>query len=70
MKQLGEKDAQYGRLLGILHQLGQSRQNKQVLDAYKAGLQAFRSNLDRFALFSICLFNVNLQTWHVAIADR
>jgi len=50
MKQLTDKDNQYGHLLQMLHQLGQSRQNKQVLDAYKSGVQAFKRNLDRHGM--------------------
>lgn len=31
----------------MMHQLGRTKQNKQVLDAYKAGADAFRSTLER-----------------------
>ncbi|VDD95315.1 unnamed protein product [Enterobius vermicularis] len=47
LREVEAKDNQYQRLLEIMHQLGQTRQNKDILDAYKAGADAFRSTLER-----------------------
>ncbi|MFH4979045.1 hypothetical protein AB6A40_005754 [Gnathostoma spinigerum] len=50
MKEIEDKDNQYERLLGMLYQLGQTKQNKQVMDAYKAGADAFKATLQRHGI--------------------
>uniref|UniRef100_A0A915A5V8 Charged multivesicular body protein 7 n=1 Tax=Parascaris univalens TaxID=6257 RepID=A0A915A5V8_PARUN len=47
MQEVEAKDNQYQRLLEMMHQLGQTRQNKQIMDAYKAGASAFKATLQR-----------------------
>ncbi|GMR51827.1 hypothetical protein PMAYCL1PPCAC_22022 [Pristionchus mayeri] len=49
-KELGEKDGQIQRLLSMLHQIGSSKHNKEVIDAYKAGSSAFKATLARHGL--------------------
>ncbi|VDK84809.1 unnamed protein product [Litomosoides sigmodontis] len=47
LKEVEAKDNQYQRLLEMIQQLGRTRQNKQILDAYKAGADAFKATLQR-----------------------
>uniref|UniRef100_A0A0N5ATD7 Charged multivesicular body protein 7 n=1 Tax=Syphacia muris TaxID=451379 RepID=A0A0N5ATD7_9BILA len=47
LREVEAKDNQYQRLLEMIHQLGQTKQNKNILDAYKAGVDAFKSTLER-----------------------
>lgn len=47
LREVEAKDNQYQRLLEMMHQLGQTRQNKSILDAYKAGADAFKATLER-----------------------
>ncbi|GMS98806.1 hypothetical protein PENTCL1PPCAC_20981 [Pristionchus entomophagus] len=49
-KELTEKDGQIQRLLSMLHQIGSSKHNKEVIDAYKAGSLAFKTTLARHGL--------------------
>ena len=44
------KDGQYCKLLEMLEQIAQTRQTKEVLDAYKAGNKAFKDALGRQGL--------------------
>lgn len=44
------KDGQYCKLLEMLEQIAQTRQTKEVLDAYKAGNKAFKEALGRQGL--------------------
>jgi len=45
LKQIKEKDGQYDQLLNIMHRLAETRQNKDIFDAYNAGVKAFKQNL-------------------------
>uniref|UniRef100_A0A183ESB3 Snf7 family protein n=1 Tax=Gongylonema pulchrum TaxID=637853 RepID=A0A183ESB3_9BILA len=47
LREVESKDNQYQRLLEMMQQLGQTKQNKQILDAYKAGANAFKATLQR-----------------------
>lgn len=47
LKEVEAKDNQYQRLLEMMQQLGRTKQNKQILDAYKAGADAFKATLQR-----------------------
>ncbi|EJW70198.1 hypothetical protein WUBG_18890, partial [Wuchereria bancrofti] len=47
LKEIESKDNQYQRLLEIMRQLGRTKQNKQILDVYKAGANAFKATLQR-----------------------
>ncbi|VDM94865.1 unnamed protein product [Thelazia callipaeda] len=47
LREIEAKDHQYQRLLDMMHQLGRTKQNKQILDAYRAGADAFRTTLQR-----------------------
>lgn len=47
LQEVEAKDNQYQRLLEMMHQLGQTRQNKQIMDAYRAGASAFKATLQR-----------------------
>lgn len=47
LKEVEAKDGQYQRLLELMQQLGRTKQNKQILDAYKAGAEAFKATLQR-----------------------
>ncbi|VDM38913.1 unnamed protein product [Toxocara canis] len=47
LQEVEAKDNQYQRLLEMMHQLGQTRQNKEIMDAYKAGASAFKAALQR-----------------------
>lgn len=47
LSEMNAKDVQYQKLLDMLYQLGQTRQNKQIIDAYKAGADAFKATLHR-----------------------
>ncbi|VDK59768.1 unnamed protein product [Anisakis simplex] len=47
LQEVEAKDNQYQRLLEMMHQLGQTKQNKQIMDAYKAGASAFKATLQR-----------------------
>lgn len=47
LKEVEAKDNQYQRLLEMMQQLGRTKQNKQILDAYKAGADAFKATLER-----------------------
>lgn len=47
LKEVEAKDNQYQRLLEMIQQLGRTKQNKQILDAYKAGADAFKATLQR-----------------------
>ncbi|KAL6734809.1 hypothetical protein Aduo_005309 [Ancylostoma duodenale] len=49
-KDISDKDGQYQRLLTMLQQLGSTKHNKEVLDAYKAGTAAFKATLARHGL--------------------
>ncbi|GMT26706.1 hypothetical protein PFISCL1PPCAC_18003 [Pristionchus fissidentatus] len=49
-KELGEKDGQIQRLLSMLHQIGSTKHNKEVIDAYKSGSLAFKATLERHGL--------------------
>ncbi|KHJ82160.1 SNF7 family protein [Oesophagostomum dentatum] len=49
-KDINDKDGQYQRLLTMLEQLGSTKHNKEVLDAYKAGTEAFKATLARQGL--------------------
>ncbi|ETN72733.1 SNF7 family protein [Necator americanus] len=49
-KDVSDKDGQYQRLLTMLQQLGSTKHNKEVLDAYKAGTAAFKATLARHGL--------------------
>ncbi|MCP9264003.1 Excitatory amino acid transporter [Dirofilaria immitis] len=47
LKEVEAKDNQYQRLLEMMQQLGRTKQNKQILDVYKAGADAFKATLQR-----------------------
>ncbi|VDO45021.1 unnamed protein product [Brugia timori] len=47
LKEIESKDNQYQRLLEMMQQLGRTKQNKQILDVYKAGANAFKATLQR-----------------------
>lgn len=49
-KSINDKDNQYQRLLTMLHQIGSTKQNKEILDAYKSGTAAFKATLARQGL--------------------
>lgn len=49
-KELTDKDVQYQRLLGMLEQLAQSKQTKEIIEVYKAGSKAFKETLARQGL--------------------
>ncbi|CAJ0607193.1 unnamed protein product [Cylicocyclus nassatus] len=49
-KDVTDKDSQYQRLLTMLEQLGSTKHHKDVLDAYKAGTEAFKATLARHGL--------------------
>ncbi|CAI4225777.1 unnamed protein product [Auanema sp. JU1783] len=49
-KDISDKDGQLQGLLNMLHQLASTKFNKEVLDAYKIGSQAFKANLARHGL--------------------
>lgn len=49
-KDISDKDGQYQRLLTMLQQLGATKHNKEILDAYRAGTAAFKANLARHGM--------------------
>lgn len=49
-KDILNKDKQYQQLMAMLGKIAESRQTKEVLDAYKIGNEAFKSALDRQGL--------------------
>lgn len=49
-KDLESKNGQYGQLLDMLAKIAESRQTKEVLDAYRIGNQAFKEALNRQGL--------------------
>jgi molecular chaperone GrpE (heat shock protein) len=51
-KSLADKDVQYQKLLGILEQLAQTKQTKEIIEGYKACSKAFKETLARQGLTS------------------
>jgi len=62
-KELQDKDIQYQRLLGMLEQLAQTKQTKEIIEVYKAGSKAFKETLARQGLtpesIDVTVENVN-----------
>ena len=49
-KKLGERDTQLGNLHSLLHKVTQTHDQKFIMDAYKIGVTAFKSNMERHGL--------------------
>ncbi|CAI5442364.1 unnamed protein product [Caenorhabditis angaria] len=49
-KDMADKDAQYQKLLTMLHQISSAKNNKDVLKAYQSGTAAFKATLARQGL--------------------
>uniref|UniRef100_A0A914WT14 Charged multivesicular body protein 7 n=1 Tax=Plectus sambesii TaxID=2011161 RepID=A0A914WT14_9BILA len=69
LKQIKEKDGQYEKLLNIMHRLAQTREQKDILDAYQAGVSAFKQNLDRHGL-SASKIDETMEDINEALSDH